>query len=533
MAESRERWDSRGAFIMAAIGSAIGLGNVWRFPFTVGQHGGGAFFIPYFVALLTAGVPLMIVEYALGVKYQGSAAKSFRKIGKGWEWIGWWALMVGTTISIYYCVVMSWSWMYLYHAVVDGIFGDGVPWQGEEAKFFKEVILHRSGGPGETGELLGWVVLGLAVTWLSIWWIIRKGVKRVGKIVMLTVPLPMMILVVLFIRGITLEGAGEGIAYYLTPDFKVLTDPKVWLAAYGQIFFSLSLGFGILIAYASYLPRRSDITNNAFITSFANCATSFFAGFVVFSVLGFLSRQPGATETVADLAKGGGPGLAFVTYPTAIGRIDMGTTLIAVFSALFFLMFLSLGIDSAFSIVEGMVTGLNDKFRASRERIVAGLCVLGFLAGLVFCTQAGLYYLDIVDHWMTGYGLAAVGLMECIVVGWVLGSKRLRVMFRTEHPEYEGGAPLCGPYELKKYVNDVSDFKVGWWWDLCIMVITPGILTGSLVLSFIFDLTEDYEGYDQKWLRICGWGVAAAVLALGFMFMAMKGSGDDFKEDDE
>ena len=100
MAETRERWDSRGAFIMAAIGSAIGLGNVWRFPFIVGQNGGGAFFIPYFVALLTAGVPLMIVEYALGVKYQGSAAKSFRKIGKGWEWIGWWGLMVGTTISL-------------------------------------------------------------------------------------------------------------------------------------------------------------------------------------------------------------------------------------------------------------------------------------------------------------------------------------------------------------------------------------------------------------------------------------------------
>ena len=264
MAETRERWDSRGAFIMAAIGSAIGLGNVWRFPFIVGQNGGGAFFIPYFVALLTAGVPLMIVEYALGVKYQGSAAKSFRKIGKGWEWIGWWGLMVGTTISIYYCVIMSWSWMYLYHAVVDGIFGNGVPWQGIESDYFRDIIQERSGGPDETGVLLPWVILGLAVTWLCIWWIIHKGVKRVGKIVMLTVPLPVLILGVLFVRGITLEGSAEGIAYYLTPDFEALTRPKVWLAAYGQIFFSLSLGFGILIAYASYLPRRSDITNNAF-----------------------------------------------------------------------------------------------------------------------------------------------------------------------------------------------------------------------------------------------------------------------------
>lgn len=180
-----------------------------------------------------------------------------------------------------------------------------------------------------------------------------------------------------------------------------------------------------------------------------------------------------------------------------------------------------------------MVTGLFDKFEAHREKIVAGLCIFGFLAGLIFCTQAGLYYLDIVDHWMNGYGLAAVGLMECIVVGWVLGSKRLRKMFRSEHPEFEQGPPLCGPYQLKNYVNEVSDFKVGWWWDLCIMVITPGILAGSLVLSFISDVTERYEGYTNTWLILCGWCVAVGVVLLGVMFMLLKGRGDDFEEEGE
>ncbi len=532
MAETRERWDSRGAFIMAAIGSAVGLGNVWRFPYIAYDNGGGAFFIPYFVALLTAGIPLMIVEYALGVRFQGSAARSFRKVGRGWEWLGWWALMVGSVISFYYCVIMAWSWRYLYDSVAS-IFTGGVPWAGDRAKdCFYNGVLHLSKGPGEVGGLVWPIVGGLALTWLSIWWIIHKGVKRVGKIVMLTVPLPVLILVVLFIRGVTLEGAASGISFYLTPDFAALTNPRVWVAAYGQIFFSLSLGFGILIAYASYLPKRSDITNNAFITSFSNCLTSFFAGFVVFSVLGFLAHQKGVP--VKDVLSSG-PGLAFVTYPTAIAKIQMGNFLIAVVSALFFLMLLSLGVDSAFSIVEGMVTGLHDKFRANRGVICALMCTFGFLAGLVFCTDAGLYYLDIADNWMSKYGLALVGLMECIVVGWFFGSHRLRKLFRREHPELAEGAPLCGPYELKQYVNEVSDFRVGWWWDLCIMVVTPGILTGAIVLNFLDYLKEGYlqgpgKPYPTWAVVLLGWGLAGLVVLLGIFFMVLRGGRDEGEE---
>src|SRR5210317_478810 len=112
MAELRERWASRPAFIMAAIGSAIGLGNVWRFPGTAFNNGGGAFFIPYFVALLTAGIPLMIVEYGLGSRFQGGAPKAYRRLGRGFEWIGWWAVLIGLGISIYYCVILAWSWQY-------------------------------------------------------------------------------------------------------------------------------------------------------------------------------------------------------------------------------------------------------------------------------------------------------------------------------------------------------------------------------------------------------------------------------------
>ena len=519
MAESRERWDSRGAFVMAAIGSAIGLGNVWRFPFIVGQYGGGAFFIPYFVALLTAGIPLMIVEYALGVRYQGSAAKSFRSWGRGWEWVGWWAVMVGTVISIYYCAIMAWSFEYLWHSAKAMFGSEGLPWAGGAGAFFEGTVLESTAGDDKfvIGKLVWPLVIGLALTWFFIWWIIHRGVGRVGKIVMITVPLPVIILAVLLVRGLTLPGSAEGLDFYLTPVWEKLEDPDVWLAAYGQIFFSLSLGFGILIAYASYLPKHSDITNNAFITSFANCATSFFAGFVVFSTVGFLAQQQGVP--VSEVAAGG-PGLAFVVYPTAIAEIQMAPFLLGIFSLLFFLMLLTLGIDSAFSIVEGVVTGLKDKFRANREVICLLMCTFGFIAGLIFVTDAGQYYLDVVDHWVNAFGLGAVGLLECIAVGWFAKGRPLKRLFKEEHP-------------LRKYVNSVSDFRVGWWWDVCVMVITPVALIWLLYMAFRADLSEPYGDY-HTWVRLMfGWGVAIGAVLVGFFFMTLKGSGDLDSEDEE
>ncbi len=324
----RDRWMNRAAFTMAAIGSAVGLGNVWRFPFVAYQNGGGAFLIPYLVALLTAGIPLMILEYGLGQKMQGSAPHSFAKVGKRWEWLGWWAILVGFIIVAYYAVVMAWCWNYLYYSV-------SLAWKGQTQDFFYHRVLRLTDGPGELGGIRWPVVLGLVLTWVSIIWIVRHGVRRVGKVVMITVPVPIILIAVFVVRGLTLPGAMEGIKYYLTPDFSKLLEPRVWLAAYGQIFFSLSLGFGILIAYASYLPRRSDVNNNALITSFANCGTSYFAGFAVFSILGYFAQITGmgVQKVVA-----GGPGLAFVTYPQAISLLPGVPSL---FGVLFFLTLLT------------------------------------------------------------------------------------------------------------------------------------------------------------------------------------------------
>ena len=654
----RERWGGRLPFVMAAIGSAVGLGNVWRFPATAFANGGGAFFIPYFVALITAGIPLMIVEYALGQRYQRGAPEALAQVNRKFRWVGWFALLVGMTITFYYVVVMAYAWHYtaaspsmawtkpvairrdgqtipadrivLYQAYPEAgeddddatkerkrearerltavaaslpggrrplILSESALKEREAAEaakpegerkhyvkyddnmggYFSEKCL---GGfrPGEWGALFSvdvelqtelerktiprelieafekqkrplsqdakvspdeggaaWLirdgarkyaikqeaekrddgtngevlrvydqearakmwqlspklVLWSLVTWVVMFIIIALGVKNVGRVVLITVPLPVLLLLIILIRGITLPGAGQGILYYLKPNWSMLGNSTVWIRAYGQVFFSLSLGFGILIAYASYQPRESDITNNAFITSFANCATSFIAGFAVFSVLGYLAyaNNVEVSEVVAR-----GPGLVFVTYPVALSKMPGAFWGMAT-GVLFFLCLLSLGIDSAFSIVEGVLTGFADRSRrVSKTLLVAILCVVGFLLGLNFCTHAGLMWLDIVDNWMSNYGLALVGLLECIAVGYFFNLR-----------------------ELKKFVNERSEIQLGSWFDLFVKVVTPGVLLYLLGLQVLKDIDQTYGGYDSilpHAVNVAGWGWFFLIMVL-------------------
>ncbi|MHC4493912.1 MAG: SLC5/6 family protein [Planctomycetota bacterium] len=483
MAGARERWASRPAFIMAAVGSAIGLGNVWRFPGTAFNYGGGAFFIPYFIALLTAGIPLMIVEYGLGSRYQGSAAKSYAALGKRYEWIGWWAVLVGLVISIYYCVILAWSWVYV-GQTFGAAFGDALPWTEKGAGvYFTEDVLQRTGSPSEPWELGAmqwWIVLGLFLTWGAVYLSIVKGVLRVGKIVMITVPLPLILLVLLAIRGLTLPGASDGLAYYLAPDWSKLLEAKTWLAAYGQVFFSLSVGWGILIAYASYMSKKTDVVNNAYITSFANCGFSFLKA------------------TSFDLA--------FMTYPTAVENFPGGHFLQCLIALGFFVMLLTLGVDSAFSIVEAVATAMYDKFRMQREKLVLLLCIGGFLLGLIFCLGSGLWWLDITDHFVNDYGLAVVALVQCVLVAWIIPRSKLK--------------------DLMDNINRRSELKIGTFWIICLKVFTPVVLGAAIVWATVNLFRDGYEGYPVPALILGGVVPVTAIVVVAFVLQFMKGKGD-------
>ena len=489
---------------MAAVGSAIGLGNVWRFPGVAFQNGGGAFFVPYFVALLTAGIPLMIVEYGIGSRYQGSAAKAYSKLGKNYEWIGWWAVLVGLFISFYYCIILAWSWVYVWECL-KGIFTNSLPWEMNKAGeyFSKEVAMATGDGESIGGFNLA-AMVGLAATWIVVYFSIAKGVLRVGKIVMITVPLPLVLLLLLAIRGLTLPGAMDGLAYYMTPDWTALGDPKTWMAAYGQVFFSLSVGWGILIAYASYMPKKSDVTNNALMTSFANCGFSFLAGFAVFSTLGYLGVAMNAP--IADL-KTTSFGLAFTSYPTAVEMFPGDLWFKAAIGLCFFFMLLTLGVDSAFSIVEAVATAMYDKFRANRTVITMLLCVAGFFMGLIYCTDSGLIWLDCTDKFLTDYGLTLVALVQCLLVGWWIGGEKLQ--------------------DMQDNINGRSDFRVGTVWKLCLKFITPIVLILTLYNAATDLFAEGYGGY-AKFPLIAFGVVPAAIVFLGAIFMmTLKGAGDE------
>jgi NSS family neurotransmitter:Na+ symporter len=483
---NREKWDSRVAFLFAAIGSAVGLGNIWRFPYICYQNGGGAFLIPYLVALFTAGIPFMILEYGLGHMMIGSSPLSFSKINKRWEWVGWFALLVGFFVVVYYAVVMSWCFAYLFYSF-------NLSWGTDTQTFFFKKFLQISPHLSQIGNARLPIIYGLVLVWGLIFLCIFKGPKSVGKVVMITVPLPLILIAILVIRGLTLPGALKGISFYLTPNFKALSNPDVWLAAYSQIFFSLSLGFGILIAYASYLPKKADIVNNAYITSLANCGTSFFAGFAVFSTLGYLSFINNVP--VEEVVKSG-PGLAFVVFPEVLSKLPFAPSLFAV---VFFILLLTLGIDSAFSLVEAVVAGKMDKWRFSRKQGNALVCGFAFVLGIIFTTNAGLYWLDIVDHFLTNFGLVAIGLIQCIVVGYFFGAERLR-----------------------EYINIDSDFKVGRWWNIFIKIITPGILIILLIQKLIERFRVSYEGYPQWALFLGGWLILILITIISIILSIIK-----------
>ena len=366
---------------------------------------------------------------------------------------------------------------------------------GSQAGSFFTTFLGDTGSPAVIGGVSIPILLGLIAIWVSIFLILYKGVKRIGKIVALTVPLPTILLIILTIRGLTLPGAMEGISYYLTPNFSRLGDANVWLAAYGQVFFSFSLAQGIMITYASFLKKKSDLTNNAFIVALADAGTAFLAGFAVFSVVGYLTVSQGIG--IGELAMAG-PGLTFVTYPTAISLLPFAA---AIFGMFFFIALLTFGIDSAFSMIEPISASANDKWNISKAKATGIMCILGFFLSIIFTTGAGVHLLEILNHFITDFGLVTIGLLECIIFGW---------MFKL--------------YRLREHANETSDIILGRWWDVLIKFVIPAILTIILIMAIINNVTNNpYPSYPGWLVVLFGIGPLIIITGLSFVLMKIKG----------
>jgi len=494
MAEvGRERWPSRFHFIFAAIGSAIGLGNVWRFPYMSYSYGGGAFLVAWMVCLLIMGVPWLIMEFGMGRYFQKGAPGVFAGIRKKLEWVGWWPVFVAFLIVCYYTVIMAWSLRYAVSSVTVA-WGMGEAGASGAGSYFFGTVLKLSDGPGMLGAPVIPIVIALAVIWIVMYIIMSKGAGRIGKVAVWTVIIPWVLLLVLLVRGLTLPGAVKGLNYYLTPDFSMLAKGEVWFAAGSQIAFTLSVGMAGMFAYGSFVAKKADITNNAFITSFSNCATSFFAGFAVFSIVGFIM---GALNIPVGEVSASGLGLAFVGYPVAISMMPVGAPIVGV---LFFLCLFFLGIDSAFFLAHGgVIAPVYDKFGMKPKRAALLICILAFLVGILFTCRGGLYWLDIIDRAVSFYGLLLTGVIASFIVGWVFPAKKLR-----------------------EHINETSDFKIGAWLDWMLKIVVPvGGLFVVIYGGFAKDLPFKYGGY-PKWAAAFVWITLVVTFGLSFLFQAFK-----------
>ncbi|WP_071393142.1 sodium-dependent transporter [Bacillus tuaregi] len=486
--DNRPQWGSRAGFILAAAGSAIGLGNIWRFPATAYENGGGAFFLPYLFALLTAGIPLLIMEFTIGHKYRGSSPLSFSRINKKTEWIGWWQVGISFVISVYYAAIIAWAMSY-------SVFAVNLKWGDDTEGFLYGEYLKLAETPGQFGSIVPGVFIPLVIVWIITLGVLFKGVKKgIEAANKIFLPVLFVLFLIIVIRALTLDGAIEGLNAFFKPNWDAIMSGKVWVAAYGQIFFSLSIAFAIMVTYSSYLPKKSDITNNAFITGFANSGFELLAGIGVFSILGFMAQQQGVG---VDEVVSGGVGLAFVVFPQIINQFPAFNEF---FGFLFFGSLILAGLSSLISIVETFIAGVQDKFNVSRTRSVLVGGGLAAIISIVFATQGGLYFLDVVDYFINNMGVALAGLVEVVVIAWFLRELK----------------------SLQQHADSVSDMKLGAWWRICLSVVTPVVLGYMMYDNIKTNLVENYGGYATSFVTTYGWLVAVAVIVLGFVFSFVK-----------
>ena len=501
--EKRSQWSSRFTFILAAIGSAVGLGNAWRFPGLANKHGGGTFLLVYLVAMVVMGIPLLMMEISISRKFRKGAIESMRGINKKCEPIGWAATSNAFVIVCYYSVVFAWvimmfvnSWQFA-----------GMTHNAEAAQnlFFN---LTQTTGAIEGSMIPGELLVCLLVAWGCIFFCIRNGASSVGKVVKFTVFAPVVLLVIMAVKGCTMDGAGEGLAKFFIPDMAAFSDPSLWVDAIGQVFYSLSIMMAIMFAYGSYVGDDADVAMDAVIIAFSDMAISVLSGIVMFSTMGGTHMLDKITES--------GVATAFIVYPQAIVNLTDIGWLNAAFGAVFYLMLITLAIDSAFSIVEGVSAAISDKFHLKPKTVTIAVCAICGIISLLFISQAGLAWLDIVDNWTNQINLIIIGVLECIAVGWL--------------------------FDLRKVHNEVNrntkNFKAPYWWLFgSIKIVSPLLLTALFVWNMI-DLFGNkggsYGGYPM-WAQICaGWVVSGLVFISGFIARAIinKKKKKGFAEDE-
>ncbi|WP_417554779.1 sodium-dependent transporter [Microbacterium sp.] len=496
----REAFGSRNVFILSAIGSAVGLGNIWRFPYVAYEGGGGAFLIPYLCALLTAGIPLLFFDYAIGHRFRGSAPLAFRRMHRAAEPLGWWQVLICVVIATYYAVIIAWAAMYTW-------FSAQITWGAgnEDHFFFTDFLQMGDVKHGISTTFVPQVGYPLIAVWVVVVIIMALGVKRgIGRANVVLMPLLTVMFAALVVQSLFLPGAVDGLNAFFTPNWKALADPGVWASAYGHIFFSLSVAFGIMVTYSSYLKRKTDLTGSGLVVAFANSGFEILAGIGVFAALGFMAQAQGTD--VAHTATAG-IGLAFVAFPTIVSQATGGS----IIGVLFFGALVFAGITSLISVLEVVVAALQDKLGWGRVRTTLVVSIpVALISIAMFSTTTALAVLDTTDAFINAFGIMAVALVAVILVAWIL--HKLPV--------------------LRDHLNRRSSFTVGWFWMLLVGALAPVVLGYLFVSEIIAKIDAPYGGYPGWFLSIFGWGMVISLVVLAILLSLLPWSRRSRAKDD-
>lgn len=476
--EEVEAWGNKTQFILACIGLAVGLGNVWRFPYLLHKNGGGAFLIPYFIMLLVEGLPMMYVEMAIGQYFRGGSVVSWEKIHPSLKGVGLCCVVISSFLCIYYVMVIAWIINYLWvslrptppYAGCD--YTDDVCCTYDKTLYYwYAVVLKATPSIDDPGNGPAWhLVIFLILAWIVTYLCVFQGVKSTGKAAYFAATFPYACLIILLIRGVTLEGADIGLKALFKPQWERLLDPNVWISAATQTFFSLSLGFGALVAFASFMPYKNNITHDAILVAVVNSFTSVLAGLCIYSILGFRSKMTGVD--INDVSAGSG--LTFVAITEAVTQMS-GTPF---FAFVFFFMLFNLGISSQFGTLAGLVTPLYNDLKlfgkARKELCVAILAIFFCLIGLLFTPGNGEYMLQLFNNFPVTMPLLVVGITEIIATGWIFGIDN-----------------------FDKAIMDMTGAPCPLYFKICIKYVSPAIMMVLLVWLLVYSIisVDTYQAF--------------------------------------
>ncbi len=480
-----EKFKSKGGFILASVGAAVGLGNALRFPGLCAKYGGGTFLFIYVCALLLLGIPLLNAEAALGRRVRGGAPKCMGSLFAGGENLGWPQCANSLFTAVIYAGLAGWLLSEAAHIVPVCMSG------AEPSDYFFKNVLHAS----ENGVISGispLVLAATAVVWACMCLCLRGGAGALSSAAKFTVFIPVALLMLLSCRGLTYGNSGEALAALFLPDFSLLAWPELWINALGQVFFSLSLAVGIMPAYGAYLPERCNIYSASLIIALADAAVSVLASVALFTSVYGCGLEGSISPS--------GIITAFSVYPAAIAGLFKSPLLCGVTGVLFYCSLAMMAVQSGVSMLEAALSPVLEKFALNRKKAAPVLCVSGFCGGLIFATTAAVLAVEIADRFINFYNVIILCVAECLALGFSKEGKSL-------------------PAEINRYSKKLTMPPAFYWFSVKFMC--PAVL----ILLAVPEFSKLFAGLGYPaWAQFFfGWAACAAVFLSGpIMTFAQK-----------